>query len=141
MTKRFASRNIVDVTAPVSAVQQAFNTTINTYRQGNSTFYANATEPSLPASVSAAVQSISGLNSLSVAQPNSHIIGGSTSSHSAQTVTSGIVQQNGDPAKLQALLKRIAGERQSAAKSVTAGRTPRPTITAHPTTTRRSPTM
>jgi len=66
-----ASNNqLIDATGSVSQVQQAFNTRINNYRLGTHTFYANATAPSLPASLVPLVTSISGLDNSLHYQPH-----------------------------------------------------------------------
>ncbi|GAC1657889.1 MAG: hypothetical protein NVS4B7_04080 [Ktedonobacteraceae bacterium] len=53
---------LIDATASVAQAQQAFHTQINAYRLGSSTFYANATAPSVPGSISQLITSISGLD-------------------------------------------------------------------------------
>lgn len=58
-----ASNNqLIDVTGSVSQVQQAFDTRINNYWLGGHIFYANATAPSLPASLIPLVTSVGGLD-------------------------------------------------------------------------------
>jgi subtilase family serine protease len=46
----------------VAQVQQAFGTQINNYQVGSHTFYANASPPSVPTSISALITSIGGLD-------------------------------------------------------------------------------
>ena len=53
---------LIDATATVSQVQQTFSVQINTYQAGNHTFYANATSPSVPTSISQLITSIGGLD-------------------------------------------------------------------------------
>jgi subtilase family serine protease len=53
---------LIDATATVSQVQQAFSVQINTYQAGNHTFYANTTAPSVPTSISQLITSIGGLD-------------------------------------------------------------------------------
>jgi hypothetical protein len=53
---------LIDATATVSQVQQAFSVKINTYQAGNRTFYANTTSPSVPMYISQLITSIGGLN-------------------------------------------------------------------------------
>jgi subtilase family serine protease len=53
---------LIDATGSVAQVQQAFNVQINNYQVGNQTFYANATSPSVPASISPLITSIGGLD-------------------------------------------------------------------------------
>ena len=66
-----ASNNqLIDATGSVAQAQQAFNTHINTYQLGGHTFYANATAPSLPASLIPLVTSIGGLDNSLHYQPH-----------------------------------------------------------------------
>ncbi len=60
---------LIDATATVVQVQQAFNVQINTYQAGNHTFYANAASPSVPTSISQLITSISGLDNSVTYQP------------------------------------------------------------------------
>ncbi len=53
---------LIDATATVAQVTQAFNVQINTYQVGNHTFYANTGSPSVPTSISQLITSISGLD-------------------------------------------------------------------------------
>src|SRR6266536_1131222 len=53
---------LIDATATVAQVQQAFNVRINTYQAGNHTFYANTASPSVPTSISQLISSIGGLD-------------------------------------------------------------------------------
>ncbi len=53
---------LIDATATVSQVQQAFSVKINTYQAGSHTFYANTGSPSIPASISQLITSIGGLD-------------------------------------------------------------------------------
>jgi subtilase family serine protease len=53
---------LIDATATVSQVQQAFRVQINTYQAGNHTFYANTASPSVPTSISQLITSIGGLD-------------------------------------------------------------------------------
>src|SRR5206468_3198805 len=46
----------------VGQAQQAFHTQINTYKLGQHTFFANATAPSVPVSLSSLITSINGLD-------------------------------------------------------------------------------
>src|SRR6266536_1874584 len=52
---------LIDATATVAQVQQAFSVQINTYQAGNHTFYANTASPSVPTSISQLISSIGGL--------------------------------------------------------------------------------
>ncbi|HEY6284087.1 MAG TPA: S53 family peptidase [Ktedonobacteraceae bacterium] len=53
---------LIDATATVAQVQQAFSVQINTYQAGNHTFYANTASPSVPTSISQLISSIGGLD-------------------------------------------------------------------------------
>src|SRR5438874_12841542 len=53
---------LIDATATVSQVQQAFRVQINTYQADNHTFYANTASPSVPTSISQLITSIGGLD-------------------------------------------------------------------------------
>jgi subtilase family serine protease len=53
---------LIDATATVAQVQQAFSVQINTYQAGNHTFYANTASPSVPTSISQLITSIGGLD-------------------------------------------------------------------------------
>src|SRR5436309_3352649 len=53
---------LIDATATVSLVQQAFRVQINTYQADNHTFYANTASPSVPTSISQLITSIGGLD-------------------------------------------------------------------------------
>ncbi len=58
-----ASNNLlIDATGTVAQAQQTFHTHINTYQLGSRTFYANATSPTVPTSISQLITSISGLD-------------------------------------------------------------------------------
>lgn len=58
-----ASNNLlVDATATVAQAEHAFSTQINTYQLGTRSFYANATPPSVPASISPLIAGINGLD-------------------------------------------------------------------------------
>ncbi len=53
---------LIDASGSVAQVQKAFAIRINIYQSGNRTFYANATAPSIPGSISQLITSISGLD-------------------------------------------------------------------------------
>jgi len=65
-----ANNQLIDATGSIAQVQYAFNTQINNYRLGSRTFYANATAPSLPASLIPLVTSIGGLDNSLHYQPH-----------------------------------------------------------------------
>ncbi len=59
---------IVNVEAPVAAIEKALQVRINHYRAGTSTFYSNDGSPSIPSKLRAIVQEVLGLNSLAMLQ-------------------------------------------------------------------------
>ena len=63
---------LIDATATVAQVQQAFSVQINTYQAGNHTFYANTASPSVPTSISQLITSIGGLDNSVQYQPLYH---------------------------------------------------------------------
>lgn len=60
---------LIDASGSVAQVQQAFNVHISNYQLGNRTFYANATPPTVPASISQLITSIGGLDNSVQYQP------------------------------------------------------------------------
>ncbi len=60
---------LIDATATVTQADSAFSTTINTYQLGSQVFYANATPPVVPASISSLIASIGGLDNSTQYQP------------------------------------------------------------------------
>ncbi|HXZ05452.1 MAG TPA: protease pro-enzyme activation domain-containing protein, partial [Ktedonobacteraceae bacterium] len=60
---------LIDATATVAQVQQAFSIQMNTYQAGNQTFYANTSSPSVPTSISQLITSIGGLDNSVHYQP------------------------------------------------------------------------
>ncbi len=71
VTHLYPNHLVVDVAAPVGAVEKALGVQINTYRLGSKTFFANDRDPVLPQPVSAIVQSVDGLSSLQTMYPAS----------------------------------------------------------------------
>ncbi len=65
-----ANNQLIDATGSIAQAQYAFNTRINNYRLGSRTFYANATAPSLPASLTSLITSIGGLDNSLHYQPH-----------------------------------------------------------------------
>lgn len=53
---------LIDASSTVAQAQHTFNTQINTYQLGSHSFYANATAPTIPGSISQLITSISGLD-------------------------------------------------------------------------------
>ena len=52
----------VDASGPAAAVEKAFGTTLQNYRNGSRSFYANASAPTLPAALGGVVLDVAGLN-------------------------------------------------------------------------------
>src|SRR5579872_3693172 len=52
---------LIDASATVSQAEATFRVAINNYQLGTNTFYANATAPTIPASLSSLIASIGGL--------------------------------------------------------------------------------
>ena len=78
VTHTYADRLLVDTTGTVGAFEHAFNVKINTYRAapsvtGPRTFFANDRPVTLPAAISAAVESVNGLDNFRVMQSNASI--------------------------------------------------------------------
>ena len=71
ITNRYPNRMIVNVEAPVSTIEKALQVKINDYTTGQEPFYSNDRVPSIPASLSAIVQEVLGMNSLAIFQPMS----------------------------------------------------------------------
>jgi subtilase family serine protease len=69
VTNRYPNRLLVDVAAPVSAIEKALNITINSYAVGTTTFFSNDRAPVIPANLTGIVHSVGGLNNLQVLQP------------------------------------------------------------------------
>jgi kumamolisin len=61
-----ANRQVVDVTGPVSQVDNAFATHMGEYQQNGREFYANDAAPTMPADVAGVVAGISGLDNHAV---------------------------------------------------------------------------
>src|SRR5256714_4713203 len=53
---------LIDASATVAQAESAFQISINNYKLGTRTFYANAAAPSIPASLSSLISSIGGLD-------------------------------------------------------------------------------
>jgi kumamolisin len=65
ITKVYQHRLLIDFSGTVGLAEQAFHIQINNYREANGkTFYANAANPQLPASLIGVVQGIAGLNDI-----------------------------------------------------------------------------
>jgi hypothetical protein len=74
VTHRFPNRLLVDVDAPVAAIQRAFHLSVNRYQIGNATYFSNDRDPVIPAALSNIVESVAGLNNIQVFRPmNPHM--------------------------------------------------------------------
>lgn len=63
ITATYPNHLVVDATGTIAQVEQAFQVQINNYRSASgSPFYANATAPTLPITISSLVSSVSGLD-------------------------------------------------------------------------------
>lgn len=56
------SRNQIDFSGAAQQVENAFHTQIHRYRNGGELYYANATDPAIPAALAGIVGAIGGLN-------------------------------------------------------------------------------
>jgi subtilase family serine protease len=64
---------LIDASATVAQVESAFQVKINNYTLGKNSFFANATAPIIPASLSSLVASISGLDNSVRMHPLNHL--------------------------------------------------------------------
>jgi subtilase family serine protease len=64
---------LIDATGTVAQAESAFHVTINNYQVGTRHFYANASAPSLPASISSLITSIGGLDNSTALHPLSQL--------------------------------------------------------------------
>ena len=69
VTNRFANRLLVDVEAPVSAIEAALGVKINSYAIGGASYYSNDRNPVVPAALGNIVHSVGGLNNIQVMKP------------------------------------------------------------------------
>jgi len=66
IARRFPDRLIVDVEAPVAAIEKTFSVAINSYQIGDTTYFSNDREPSIPAALGNVIHSVMGLNNIQV---------------------------------------------------------------------------
>jgi len=64
VTKTYSNHMAIQVSGSASAVEKAFNVSLNNYTDNGTLFYANSTEPQLPSDIASSVESIDGLNSI-----------------------------------------------------------------------------
>jgi len=72
VSQRFANRLLVDVEAPVSAIEAALGVKINSYTIGGASYYSNDRNPRVPASLGNIVHSVGGLNNIQTMKPGNH---------------------------------------------------------------------
>jgi hypothetical protein len=72
VTQRFANRLLVDVEAPVSAIEAALSVKINSYAIGGRSCYSNDRNPAVPAALGNIVHSVGGLNNIQVMKSGNH---------------------------------------------------------------------
>ncbi len=72
VTGRFSHRLVVDLEAPVSVIEKAFNLKINNYMVGGAVHISNDRNPQIAGSTASLVHSIGGLNDIQTLQPASH---------------------------------------------------------------------
>jgi subtilase family serine protease len=72
ITHRFANRLLVDVEAPVSAIEAALTVKINSYAINGASYYSNDRNPAVPAALGNIVHSVGGLNNIQVMKPGNH---------------------------------------------------------------------
>jgi len=73
ITQRFPNRLLVDVEAPVAVIEKALAVSINSYQIGESTYFSNDRDPSIPATLSGIIQTVLGLNNIEVAHTFSNL--------------------------------------------------------------------
>src|SRR5664279_480646 len=66
ITSRYSNRLLVDVEAPVAAIEKALNVSINSYQIGPSSHFSNDRDPSIPAALGNVIRSVHGLNNIDV---------------------------------------------------------------------------
>jgi len=64
VTKTYGNHMAIQVSGSASAVEKAFNVSLNNYTDNGTSFYANSTEPQLPSDIASSVESIDGLNNI-----------------------------------------------------------------------------
>jgi hypothetical protein len=72
ISQRFANRLLVDVEAPVSAIEAALGVKINSYAINGASYYSNDRNPAVPAALGSIVHSVGGLNNIQVMKPGNH---------------------------------------------------------------------
>jgi len=72
VSQRFANRLLVDVEAPVSAIEAALGVKINSYAIGGASYYSNDRNPAVPAALGNIVHSVGGLNNIQVIKAGNH---------------------------------------------------------------------
>jgi subtilase family serine protease len=73
---------LIDATASIATVQTAFQVQINTYQSGSRSFYANATVPTIPDTLSSLILSIGGMDNSVLQRPLTSQVPSAKSLHS-----------------------------------------------------------
>lgn len=89
VTQRYSNHLVVDVEAPVAALQTAFGVQINSYQVDGSSVFSNDRDPTVPASLSGIVHAVVGLNNVEVARPHSQPVKGGRLSMTDQPYVAG----------------------------------------------------
>jgi subtilase family serine protease len=111
VTNRYSNRLLVDLEAPSSNIERAFNVRMNTYQLGTRTFFSNDREPTIPPNLIGIVHSIGGLNSLQTLRPaSSHVVEPPFSAYAPGNVFTMKApgQINGDHKKLEMIIRNSA---------------------------------
>ena len=69
VTHRYPNRLLVDLEAPVAAIESAFHVSINSYSLNGSSYFSNDRDPELPASLANIIISVQGLNNIQRMRP------------------------------------------------------------------------
>jgi hypothetical protein len=69
VTHRFPNRLLVDVEAPVAAIEAALNVTINSYSLNGASYFSNDRDPAVPANLADILISVQGLNNIQRMRP------------------------------------------------------------------------
>lgn len=116
VTHRYSNRLLVDVEAPASTIEKAFDVTMNSYQLGSKSFFSNDRDPVVPAHLMSVVQSLGGLNNLHALHPmNRNVKEPDFAEYMPELagVSGGTVAHNGNRAKLKAELDKTHNNRIS----------------------------
>jgi subtilase family serine protease len=113
VTNRFPNRLLVDVEAPVSAIERAFDVSINSYQKDGKPYFSIDRDPSIPSSLSNTVLFVFGLNNFDAMHHMSPTKGRLPEntfpiySAGPAFAISGNLQRDGDPAKAAKLNSKV----------------------------------